>query len=65
MPLRISSRSALSFQTSICTVAELAQPILGLKRGRVTFSHPAAVIHRPDAGAAVFGEPVEGFTPAR
>ena len=28
-------------------VAELAQPILGIKRGRISFSHPAAFIHRP------------------
>ena len=29
-------------------VAELAQPILGIKRGRISFSHPAAFIHRPE-----------------
>jgi len=28
-------------------VAELVQPMLGIKRGRVSFSHPAAVIHYP------------------
>jgi cytosine deaminase len=28
-------------------VAELAQPLFGLKRGRRTFSRAAAVIHRP------------------
>jgi cytosine deaminase len=28
-------------------VAELAQPVMGFKRGRMTFSHPAAVIHYP------------------
>ena len=29
-------------------VAELAQPLLGIKRGRMSFSHPAAVIHYPE-----------------
>jgi len=28
-------------------VAELAQPVLGIKHGRKSFSHPAAVIHYP------------------
>jgi cytosine deaminase len=28
-------------------VAELAQPVMGLKAGRMSFSHPAAVIHYP------------------
>ncbi|MEA2881376.1 MAG: cytosine/creatinine deaminase [Bradyrhizobium sp.] len=47
-------------------VAELAQPILGIKNGRVSFSHPAAVLHRPDAGAAMFGEPDRnGLIPVR
>jgi cytosine deaminase len=32
-------------------VAELAQPILGIKNGRISFSHPAATLHRPEAGA--------------
>ncbi|HYW61610.1 MAG TPA: amidohydrolase family protein [Bradyrhizobium sp.] len=32
-------------------VAELAQPILGIKHGRVSFSHPAAVLHRPEGDA--------------
>jgi cytosine deaminase len=30
-------------------VAELAQPILGVKRGRISFSHPAAAINWPAA----------------
>jgi cytosine deaminase len=29
-------------------VAESAQPVLGIKHGRMTFSHPAAVIHYPN-----------------
>jgi cytosine deaminase len=38
-------------------VAELAQPILGIKRGRISFSHPAAFIHRPEMETdALFGE---------
>jgi cytosine deaminase len=38
-------------------VAELAQPILGLKRGRISFSHPAAFIHRPEIETGVaFGD---------
>jgi cytosine/creatinine deaminase len=28
-------------------VAEVVQPMLGIKRGRMSFSHPAAVIHYP------------------
>jgi cytosine deaminase len=28
-------------------VAELAQPVLGIKQGRMSFSHPAAMIHYP------------------
>jgi len=28
-------------------VAELAQPLFGLKRGRRSFTHAAATIHRP------------------
>jgi cytosine deaminase len=28
-------------------VGELAQPVLGIKRGRMSFNHPAAVIHYP------------------
>ena len=28
-------------------VAELVQPVMGIKRGRMSFSHPAAVIHYP------------------
>jgi cytosine deaminase len=32
-------------------VAELAQPILGIKRGRISFSHPAAAINWPAATA--------------
>jgi cytosine/creatinine deaminase len=31
-------------------VAELAQPILGIKNGRISFSHPAASLHRPETG---------------
>jgi cytosine deaminase len=31
-------------------VAEIAQPLLGLKRGRRSFTRPAATIHRPSAG---------------
>jgi len=30
-------------------VAELAQPVLGLKRGRPTFTRPLPVLHRPYA----------------
>jgi cytosine deaminase len=30
-------------------IAELAQPILGIKRGRISFSHPAAHINWPVA----------------
>jgi cytosine deaminase len=34
-------------------VAELAQPILGIKRGRISFSHPAADINWPAAATPV------------
>ena len=34
-------------------IAELAQPVLGIKRGRVSFSHPAALIHRPGSAATM------------
>jgi cytosine deaminase len=29
-------------------VAELAQPIFGVKRGRRSFTRPASILHRPD-----------------
>ena len=31
----------------VSAVAELAQPVMGFKRGRMSFSHPEAVIHYP------------------
>ena len=31
-------------------VAELAQPLFGLKRGRRSFTRAAAVLHRPEDG---------------
>lgn len=52
-------------------IAELAPPILGIKHGRISFSHPAAVLHRPDTEAAVLfdqagrKELLEGPTPVR
>jgi cytosine deaminase len=38
----------LDCRDGAAAVAELAQPVLGIKRGRMTFSHPAAVIHYPN-----------------
>jgi cytosine/creatinine deaminase len=32
----------------VSAVAELAQPVLGMKRGRISFWHEAATINRPD-----------------
>jgi len=31
-------------------VAELAQPLWGMKAGRMTFSRPCPSLHPPDAG---------------
>jgi len=39
----------LDCTTSLAAVAELASPVLGLKRGRETFARPGAVINRPDS----------------
>lgn len=38
----------LDCQTPGAAIAELAQPLLGLKRGRISFSRPAPVVHWPD-----------------
>jgi cytosine deaminase len=32
----------------VSAVAELAQPVLGMKRGRISFCHSAATLNRPD-----------------
>src|ERR1700754_169983 len=32
----------------VSAVAELAQPVLGMKRGRISFSHAPATLNRPD-----------------
>jgi cytosine deaminase len=36
----------------VSAVAELAQPVLGMKRGRVSFWNSPAVINRPDGTPA-------------
>lgn len=38
----------LDAERSGLALAELAQPLFGLKRGKRTFSRPAATLHRPD-----------------
>jgi cytosine/creatinine deaminase len=42
-------------------VAELAQPLCGWKRGRLTFTRPAASLHRPGAAAPLLS--LEKLTP--
>ena len=37
----------LDCSDAVAAVAELAQPLLGLKRGRRSFSRAAAVVHHP------------------
>jgi cytosine/creatinine deaminase len=46
-------------------IAELAQPILGMKKGRVSFSRTLPVLHRPKDGAAVgWGATAGGASPS-
>lgn len=40
-------------------VAELAQPLLAMKRGRLSFSRPAAIINRPAAAARSLSSPLQ------
>jgi cytosine deaminase len=42
----------LDARRSDLALAELAQPLFGLKRGRRTFTRPAAVLHAPDCEAS-------------
>jgi cytosine deaminase len=36
----------------VSAVAELAQPVLGMKRGRISFQHATAMLNRPDGTPA-------------
>jgi cytosine/creatinine deaminase len=38
---------ALDCQDPMSAVAELAQPLFGIKAGRRSFTRPAAALHRP------------------
>jgi cytosine deaminase len=44
---RAADLVALDSRNPAMAVAELAQPLFGLKRGRRSFSRPAATLHRP------------------
>jgi cytosine deaminase len=43
---------ALDCADPVSAVAELAQPVLGMKRGRISFWHAPAAINRPDGTPA-------------
>jgi cytosine deaminase len=40
----------------VSAVAELAQPVLGMKRGRISFWHSAATLNRPDGMPALVND---------